>query len=267
MVDQQSIARAAHLIGDAQRIVALTGAGFSRPSGIPDFRSDAGLWRQFDPNVVASLRAFIADPRRFYSWFQPLMNTIVVAQPNPAHLALAALVQLGKQLSVITQNIDGLHQRAGSREVFELHGHIRSATCLECGAQVPSSPLLPRVRQGNIPHCRCGGLLKPDVVLFDEMLPRGIYWLSERAAYSCDAMIVAGTSLEVAPACELPVIALDRRVPLIVINQSPTFVDARADVVLRADVALALPAIIAQVAAQTVLEAERGDEVVQPRKA
>ena len=244
MMNQQSVERAARLLAGAQRLVALTGAGFSRPSGIPDFRSDAGLWHRHDPSAVASLRGFSADPRQFFSWFLPLVDAILAAGPNPAHLALAELARQGKQVAIVTQNIDGLHQRAGSREVFELHGHIRSASCLRCGSQVPSAPLVPRVRRGEVPRCSCGGLLKPDVVLFDEMLPRGLYWLSERATRCCDAMIVAGTGLEVAPACELPVLALDHGIPLIVINQSPTFVDDRATVVLHEDVAAALPAIV-----------------------
>ena len=256
-MDQQAIAQAAELLHHARRIVALTGAGISRPSGIPDFRSDSGLWRADDPMEIASLRGFRANPQRFFRWMRPLLDTIGVAQPNPAHQALAMLGQLGKQIAVVTQNIDGLHQRAGSREVLELHGHIRSATCLGCGSQVPSAPLIPRVRRGEVPRCSCGGLLKPDVVLFDEMLPRGLYWLSERATRHCDAMIVAGTALEVAPACELPVLALDCGTPLIVVNQHPTFVDARASVVIRNDVALVLPAIVEQVASLGVVAAER----------
>ena len=245
MIDQHDITRAAHILASAQRIVVLTGAGISRPSGIPDFRSDSGLWHQQDPMAVASLKSFVADPRRFFAWFLPLLNAILVAQPNPAHAVLAGFEQLGKSIAVVTQNIDGLHQRAGSREVFELHGNLRTATCLNCERQVPTAPLIPLVRRGVVPRCSCGGLFKPDVVLFDEMLPRGLYWLAERATRHCEAMIVVGTALEVAPACELPVLATDHGAQLIVINQSPTFVDARADVVLHADAAHVLPAIVA----------------------
>src|SRR3954468_10604663 len=129
-MDRHAIERATELLREARRVVALTGAGISRPSGIPDFRSAGGLWTHDDPMAVASLAGFRADPRRFYTWVRPLIDTIEVAVPNPAHLALAQLEREGRLTAVITQNIDGLHQRAGSHEIYELHGHIRSATCL-----------------------------------------------------------------------------------------------------------------------------------------
>ncbi len=242
-MDCHAIARAAELLRAARHIVVLTGAGISRPSGIPDFRSAGGLWAHDDPMAVASLAGFRADPRRFYSWVQPLIDTIELAAPNPAHLALAQLERSGRLTAVITQNIDGLHQRAGSRVVYELHGHIRSATCLNCEHQAPAQPLIAQVRQGTIPRCRCGGLFKPDVVLFDELLPRGLFWLAQRAIEQCDAVLVAGTALEVAPVCELPLAALQRGARLIIVNQGDTYLDARADVVLHEDVAEALPEI------------------------
>jgi NAD-dependent deacetylase len=242
-MNRQAIARAADILREAHGIVALTGAGISRPSGIPDFRSAGGLWTHDDPMAVASLAGFRADPRRFYSWVQPLIDTIELAVPNPAHLALAQLERAGRLSAVITQNIDGLHQRAGSRMVYELHGHIRSATCLDCEHQAPAQPLIVQVRQGTIPRCGCGGLFKPDVVLFDELLPRGLFWLAQRAIEQCDVVLVGGTALEVAPVCELPLAALRRGARLIIVNQGETYLDARADVVLHEDVAEALPAI------------------------
>ncbi len=245
-MDQTAIARAANILRGARRAVALTGAGFSRPSGIPDFRSPGGLWSLDDPLEVASLWAFQADPQRFYDWFRPLLECLLMAQPNPAHLALAELERGGVLQAVITQNIDGLHQRAGSREVYELHGHLRSATCLKCGRQVPAAPLIERVRHGAVPSCACGGALKPDVVLFDELLPRGVLWLAQRAIETCDALIIAGTSLEVEPACSMPLTALQHGAPLVIINQSATYLDARADVVLHEDAAVALPGVVEQ---------------------
>ena len=242
-MDCHATARATEILREARRIVALTGAGISRPSGIPDFRSAGGLWTHDDPMAVASLAGFRADPRRFYSWVQPLLDTIEVALPNRAHLALAQLERAGRLTAVITQNIDGLHQRAGSHAVYELHGHMRSATCLDCEHQVPAQPLIALVRQGTVPRCVCGGLFKPDVVLFDELLPRGLFWLAQRAIEQCDVVLVAGTALEVAPVCELPLAALRRGARLIIVNQSETYLDARADVVLHEDVAEALPAI------------------------
>ncbi|MBK9713738.1 MAG: Sir2 family NAD-dependent protein deacetylase [Kouleothrix sp.] len=245
-MDRQGIERAACILREARRIVALTGAGISRPSGIPDFRSDGGLWKLDDPMAVASLWGFQANPRRFYTWFRPLLDTIAAALPNPAHLALAQLERAGRLRAIITQNIDGLHQSAGSREVYELHGNMRSATCVRCDRQVPARPLLERVRRGEIPHCECGGVFKPDVVLFDEMLPRGLYWLAHRELATCDALIVAGTALEVAPVCEMPATVLQRGGRLIIVNQGETHLDHYADVTLHADAAVALPAIIEQ---------------------
>jgi NAD-dependent deacetylase len=243
-MDCHAIARATELLRAARQVVALTGAGVSRPSGIPDFRSAGGLWTHDDPMAVASLAGFRADPRRFYGWVQPLVDTIEQAAPNPAHLALAQLERVGRLTAVVTQNIDGLHQRAGSRVVYELHGHMRSATCLDCEHQAPARPLIAQVRQGTIPRCGCGGLFKPDVVLFDELLPRGLFWLAQRAIEQCDIVLVAGTALEVAPVCELPLAALRRGAGLIIVNQGQTYLDARADVVLHEDVAEALPEIV-----------------------
>jgi NAD-dependent deacetylase len=242
-MDRLAIARAAEIVYEARRIVALTGAGISRPSGIPDFRSQGGLWMHDDPQAVASLTGFRADPRRFYNWVRPLIDTIEAAAPNSAHLGLAQLESAGRLAAVITQNIDGLHQRAGSRAVYELHGHLRSATCLDCEHQAPARPLIEQVRRGKIPRCSCGGLFKPDVVLFDELLPRGLFWLAQQAIESSDLVIVAGTALEVAPVCEMPLAALRRGARLIIINQGETYLDDRADVVLHEDVAEALPAI------------------------
>ncbi|HEU5011072.1 MAG TPA: NAD-dependent deacylase [Roseiflexaceae bacterium] len=238
------IAQAAAILRGAQRAAALTGAGISTPSGIPDFRGDGGLWLRDDPMEVASLHGFCKNPRRFFGWFQPILDQLLHAQPNPAHRALAALEKMGKLRAVVTQNIDGLHQRAGSREVYELHGHVRSATCMGCGRQVLAAPLIEKVRRGELPWCACGGLFKPDVVLFEEDLPRGTYWLSASAMEKADAVIVAGTALEVYPACEMPLAALKRGKPLIIVNKSPTYLDEQAAVVIREDVAVALPKIV-----------------------
>ena len=239
-----TVERAAELLGAAVYAVALTGAGVSTPSGIPDFRGDGGLWAGQDPAEVAALHVFLRDPRPFFRWFGPLFGLLSAAQPNPAHTALARLEQAGRLRAVITQNIDGLHQRAGSREVYELHGHVRSATCVRCGRQVPSQPLQRTIAGGRPLACPgCRGALKPDVVLFGEALPQGLYWMARRALEQSDLLLVAGTSLEVEPAGGLPLLALRRGARLLIINKSATHLDARADVVLRADVAEALPAL------------------------
>ena len=243
-MDRQAIAQAAAIVRNARSIVALTGAGISVPSGIPDFRGDEGLWRRHNPMEVASLHGFQANPQRFYDWFRPLLDRLLGAQPNPAHRALAALERIGSLKAIITQNIDGLHQRAGSREVYELHGHLRSATCVQCNHQAPSAALLERARRGELPRCGCGGVFKPDVVLFDELLPRGLFWLAQRALETSDLVIVAGTALEVAPVCDMPLQALRRGARLIIVNHDATYLDDQADVVLHEDVSQVLPALV-----------------------
>jgi NAD-dependent deacetylase len=243
-MEQGQITQAARLLRQAQRGVALTGAGISTPSGVPDFRSDSGIWRGHDPFEIAGLASFRRDPQHFFRWFQPLLGQLIKAQPNPAHRALAQLEQRGMLRAVITQNIDGLHQRAGSREVYELHGNLRSATCTECEEQVPGERVIASIQKGHVLRCRCGGIYKPDIVLFDELLPRGLFWLAQRAIDHADVVVVAGSSLEVAPVCDLPLAAQRRGASVIIVNLSPTYLDAHADVVLRADVAEALPAIV-----------------------
>ncbi|MEM8531041.1 MAG: NAD-dependent deacylase [Chloroflexota bacterium] len=242
------ITEAARIVRVAEKIVVLTGAGFSTPSGIPDFRGDGGLWVQEDPMAIASLSGFRRNPQRFFRWFQPLLEKLLSAQPNPAHVALNVLQQAGKMRAVITQNIDGLHQRAGSQEVYELHGHVRSATCIVCDRQIPSEALIKHARRGKAMPCSCGGVFKPDVVLFEEELPQGLYWLALQALEQCDVVLVAGTALEVFPVSSMPLVALDRGARLLIVNKSATHLDERADVVLRGDVAEILPAITATMA-------------------
>lgn len=245
---------AVELVAQARRIVALTGAGFSRPSGIPDFRSPDGLWAQSDPSEVASLRSFRRNPDQFYAWLNTLLDPILAAQPNPAHLALAELEAAGRLQAIVTQNIDGLHQQAGSRRVFELHGHLRSATCPDCDRRVPTKPLLPSMRKGRAPRCNCGASFKPDVVLFDEALPPGIFWLAHQAIEQCDLLLVAGTALEVAPVCDLPLFATRRGINVIIVNFEATYLDPMATVVLRADLASAIPALARAVLREAVLQ-------------
>lgn len=254
MMKAEAIKHAVDLLRNARNVVALTGAGISTPSGIPDFRGPKGAWNTVDPLEVASLQRFLHNPRAFYDWFRPLLDTVLSAAPNAAHYALATLEQQKVLRAIITQNFDGLHQRAGSREVYELHGHLRTATCLECERQIPTHALLPKIRRGEPPHCNCGYPLKPDVVLFDEMLPRGLYWLARRAVEHADVIIVAGTSLEVFPVNELPAIGLRRGAKLIIINTGSTYLDEYASVVIRDNVAVMLPELVEQVVGMPIPE-------------
>lgn len=244
----EAIAAGARLLKQAKHTVALTGAGLSTRSGIPDFRSpDSGVWQRVDPFEVASLSGFRRNPQAFYDWLRPLAQITKKAKPNRAHLALARLEKQGRLKAIITQNIDGLHTRAGSNEVIELHGHMREMHCLQCGRRYNSQQFLESfLKSGNIPWCDCSGLLKPAVTLFEEMLPRHALIEAQRHARLADVMIVAGSSLTVYPAAELPEVAIRNGGKLIIVNIEETAHDHLADVVIRADVAQALPALVAQ---------------------
>lgn len=241
------IATATALLSQAQYPIALTGAGVSTPSGIPDFRSaNSGLWENANPLEVATIWAFKADPGAFYRWLHPLLHRATTAQPNPAHDALAVLERAGKLQALITQNIDDLHTRAGSANVIEVHGNMRHMTCIRCYEIQPSEPLIPAFLSTKaVPHCPlCNGVLKPNVILFGEQLPALAIKAAERAAARCDLMLIAGSSLEVAPVCDLPVLAKRKGAKVIIFNRDATELDSLADVIIRDDVAIALPQLV-----------------------
>jgi NAD-dependent deacetylase len=245
-----SFRKAATLIRKAQFAVALTGAGSSTPSGIPDFRSTgSGLWTRYLPMEVASLTAFRQNPERFFKWLRPLASHMLTAQPNAAHIALAELEKHHYLKSIITQNIDGLHQRAGSTNVLQVHGTLSTMTCIGCYQQVDAEDYVaPYLEQGVTPHCKtCGQYLKPDVVLFEEQLPAQIWLKARRTAEACDLMIVAGTSLVVSPVAQLPERAKKNGAQIIIINKTPTYMDQQAEVLFTGDVADIIPAITAEV--------------------
>lgn len=241
-----SVAMAARLLAGSRYAIALTGAGVSTPSGIPDFRSpDSGLWSTHDPFEVASLSTFYRNPEAFFDWLRPLARRMLVAEPNPAHVALARLEAMGVLKALITQNIDVLHTRAGSQNVYEVHGHIRTATCVACRREEAVGNLIRQfVASGEIPRCpACGEILKPDVILMGEMLPARVIEGAEREVARCDVMLVAGSSLEVTPVSSLPFIALARGARLIIVNHEDTYLDEDASVVIHDDVAKVLPAL------------------------
>lgn len=199
--------------------------------------------------VVASLDGFRRSPEAFYNWIRPLALKMSLAVPNPAHLALAELERMGTVKAVITQNIDQLHQKAGSTRVLELHGSVSSVTCSRCARSAPSDEMWRRFfADGRVPVCdQCGGVLKPDVVLFGELLPQQVLLAAQREVERCDVLLVAGSSLEVYPAAELPARALRNGAAIIVVNYEPTYVDDSARVVLRQDVASVLPDIVRRI--------------------
>ena len=241
---------AAELFRKTKHAVVLTGAGVSTPSGIPDFRSEGtGLWSRDEPMEVASLSTFRTDPERFFVWFRPLASLIFSAEPNPAHIALAKLEKAGRLKSVITQNIDALHHKAGSKNVIEMHGTLRTLSCTQCFKQEESKNYQKAfVEKGTLPRCpSCNGIMKPDVILFGEQLPQQAWFEAQRESRQCDLMLVAGSSLEVLPVAGLPMQAIDRGAHLIVINDTTTYLNVRADVVIQQDVADIIPAIAEQV--------------------
>lgn len=247
---QANIEFAAELIRRSKHTVILTGAGISTQSGIPDFRSTGtGLWSKDEPLEVASLSSFRTRPELFFEWFRPLARQMFDARPNPAHIALADLEGRGYVKSIITQNIDTLHQKAGSKTVIEMHGTMQTLTCTQCYHQVQAKPYIAAfVERGEIPGCpKCAQILKPDVILFGEQLPQEAWFKAQREARQCDLMLVAGSSLEVLPVAGLPMQALDRGGHLIIVNNTPTYINVRADVAILEDVVAVLPAITERV--------------------
>jgi NAD-dependent deacetylase len=247
---KRGVKKTAEILRGSRHTIVLTGAGISTPSGIPDFRSpNSGLWQKYDPFKVASLNAFRYNPENFFNWMRPLARDITSAQPNPAHYGLARLENAGYIKAIITQNIDGLHQRAGSMNVLEVHGTLRTLTCIKCYQQYDATRYSqPYLEHGDIPRCeRCKGTLKPDVILYGEQLPARTWMQAQEQIKNCEALIVAGSSLEVLPVAGLPMRAVDQGARLIIINQSETYIDIRADVLIPNNVAEVIPLIASEV--------------------
>jgi NAD-dependent deacetylase len=232
--------RLAELIGASERAVALTGAGVSVPSGIPDFRSaGTGLWRNVNPMEVAHIDAFHRDPERFWRFYGDRFATLHDRRPNPAHAVLAELERRGLLRGVITQNVDRLHRAAGSERVVEVHGSIDRSVCLECGFEAGLERVLELLARGEVPpRCeRCRRPLKPDVVLFGELLPEEAMADAQALAAEADLMLCVGSSLEVHPVAGLPELTLASGGSVAVVTQGPTAYDSRAAVRLTGDVA------------------------------
>jgi NAD-dependent deacetylase len=226
----------------ARNAVALTGAGISVESGIPAFRGTQGLWDRYDPMEFAHISAFHANPGKVWGMLRELDHLIVEARPNPAHQALAELEKRNLLKAVITQNVDNLHQDAGSREVVEFHGNGSWIVCLDCGKKVPRRNL---TLETLPPRCSCGGLLKPDVVFFGEPIPWEAHQKATRLAASCDLMLVVGTSAVVAPASYLPVAAKRNGAFIAEINPEKTGLsDTLSDLVIHESAGLALPRLL-----------------------
>jgi NAD-dependent deacetylase len=245
---QEQIQDAIELMQQARQIVALTGAGISTESGIPDFRSPGSTWRD-NPPVSYHDFLYQAEARRnYWQTRRNLSAQVAAAQPNAAHKALAKLERQQVLLGLITQNFDGLHQDAGnqSERVIELHGTSRAAACTLCGARSSMTILQQRIDAGEIdPRCPdCGGFLKSATILFGQRVPEAELTRAKELTAACDLFLVVGSSLKVTPAATLPRLALKRDVPLIIINLQPTPLDSSADVVIHEKAGLILPSIV-----------------------
>jgi NAD-dependent deacetylase len=240
--------RLAQLLRNANRAVVLTGAGISVPSGIPDFRSPrTGLWENVDPMEVAHIDAWRRDPDRFWRFYGDRFVSLVDKEPNEAHLALAELERRGLIRAVITQNIDRLHRVAGSERLIEVHGSIEWSVCLDCGGRFPLDRVVAQLdADDGAPECSvCFTPLKPDVVLFGELLPERALSEAQALALDADLMICVGSSLEVYPVAGLPALARGGGGKLALVTQGPTPYDDDADVKLDGDVVEELRAVLA----------------------
>lgn len=227
---------------NAERVVAFTGAGISAESGIPTFRGKEGLWTKFRPEELASVSGFLSNPSLVWAWYQERRRIIAEAQPNPAHIALAEMEKLYPHVVIITQNVDRLHHRAGSTTIIELHGNIEENYCIDCAAEYNSEI---DVTEQQPPRCpQCGGLIRPAVVWFGELLPEEEFRRAEEEAQSADVFFSIGTSAEVYPAAQLPFLARTHGALLIEINPDPTMISEIAHLIIRSSAATALPALV-----------------------
>lgn len=247
---QEAIEDIVEFLEVSQKVVVLTGAGASTESGIPDFRSADGIWRRYPPGTYQD---FISKPearKRYWELRQVLGGQVRNARPNSTHYALAALEQMGKLSGIITQNFDGLHQDAGNtpERVIELHGTSRWAACTLCGTRLPMSELQGRIEAGEEdPQCAlCGGYLKAATILFGQPVPRPELDRAIALTNQSDLFLVIGSSLRVSPASRLPWLAVERGVPLVIINREPTPLDRRADLVLSANAGETMARVMAR---------------------
>jgi NAD-dependent deacetylase len=235
---ETAITQAISLIRESKNIVAFSGAGVSTEAGIPDFRSQGGLWDDERLMELMSARGFRRDPAGFYQASMRLMPNIHKAKPTTTHELLAHLEDQGKLTAIITQNIDGLHQAAGSQTVYEIHGSFRTGRCINCNAAFKMTEFYDLIERGELkmPRCsKCDSPIKPDVVLFGNLLPFDVWNRAVEAVKRCDLMLVLGSSLVVYPAAELPNMALASKAKLIIVNREATDFDAMADVAIRGE--------------------------------
>jgi NAD-dependent deacetylase len=249
VAESPGAARLAELLGGAGRVLALTGAGISVPSGIPDFRSPGtGLWANVDPMEVAHIEVFRRHPERFWQFYGQRFAALRGKRPNGAHHALVELERRGVVEAVVTQNIDGLHRLAGTRDLIEVHGSIATSSCLECGARFELHEVRSRLAAAAdvVPRCDCGAPLKPDVVLFGELLPEASLARASALASRADVLLCVGSSLEVYPVAQLPAMTLAAGGSVALVTKGPTPYDGDAVVKLGGDVVEELSGVLAR---------------------
>jgi NAD-dependent deacetylase len=247
MSRRDAIEEAAALLAEASRTVVFTGAGISAESGIPTYRGHGGAtWSKYDPSRYANIESFYSEPEYYWSFFREVRAKVLTeCRPNPGHDAIAKLERRGVVRCVITQNIDGLHQLAGSERVLELHGNTRIFDCLRCQSELSLEDVMDLQRSADVPVCpRCEGTLKPRVVFFGEPLDTSVLKEASEEAAACDLMLVVGSTLQVYPAAQLPVIVARRSRPVIIANYGPTQLDSLATCRLEGKAAEILPAVV-----------------------
>ena len=250
LIEKKQIQTAAELLLNSKEAIALTGAGISTESGIPDFRSEGGLWEKYKPEIYGNIESFLKNPAKFWEMAQKIAPNIFKAKPNPGHYALAELEKMDLIKAVITQNIDELHQKAGSILVYEVHGSVNRFSCLGCKASYTKEQVIRKLKKEkkNGPSCDyCAAPLKPSVVLFGEGLPRFENYQSQALAQKADVMLIAGSSLSVAPVCDLPLYTLREKGDIIIVNDQPTDLDDKATVVIRHKTGTILPLIVEEI--------------------
>ena len=249
-LDRENIKKAAKILLNSKNSIVLTGAGISTESGIPDFRGEDGIWKKYKPELYGNIQTFLKDPSKFWKMAEEIAPTLFFATPNPGHLALAELEKMKLIKAIITQNIDELHQKAGAIIVYEVHGNINRFTCLGCRASYTKEQVINKLKKkkGSPPQCDyCTAPLRPSVVLYGENLPNFEKYMSIDLAKKTEVMLIAGSSLTVSPVCDLPVYTLKGGGRLIIVNDQPTHLDDKAEIVINNKTGIILPLIVEEI--------------------
>jgi NAD-dependent deacetylase len=249
-LERENIRKSAKILLNSKNTVVLTGAGISTESGIPDFRGEDGIWEKYKPEIYGNIQAFLKDPSKFWKMAEEIAPTLFKAVPNPGHLALAALEKMKLIKAIVTQNIDELHQKAGNVIVYEVHGSVNRFFCLGCGASYSKEQILNKLKKkkSSAPQCDyCTAPLRPSVVLYGENLPNFEKYMSIDLAKKSEVMLIAGSSLTVAPICDLPLYTLREGGKLIIVNDQPTYLDNKADIVINNKIGTVLPLIVEEI--------------------